>query len=101
VIAATMMLTATFSDLLTYMGITLALSSGLTVAGVFVLRRREPALSRPYRTWGHPFTTLLALGLMAWMIVFTVGERPLTALFAAGTLIAGLALYLVVRPAKG
>jgi len=101
VIAAAMMLTATFSDLLTYMGITLALSSGLTVAGVFVLRRREPALPRPYRTWGHPFTTLLALGLMSWMIIFTVAERPLTALFAAATLVAGLALYLVVRPAKG
>ncbi len=100
VIAAAMMLTATFSDLLTYMGITLALSSGLTVAGVFVLRRAEPDLPRPYRTWGHPFTTLLALGLMAWMIVFTVMQRPVTSLFAAGTLIAGLALYLVVRPAK-
>jgi len=101
VIAAAMMLTATFSDLLTYMGITLALSSGLTVAGVFVLRRGEPTLPRPYRTWGHPFTTLLALGLMAWMIIFTVGERPLTALFAAATLVAGLTLYLVVRPGKG
>ncbi len=99
VIAAAMMLTATFSDLLTYMGITLALSSGLTVAGVFVLRRREPDLARPYRTWGHPFTTLLALGLMGWMIIFTVTQRPLTSLFAAGTIIAGLALYVVVRPA--
>jgi len=97
-LAAVMMVTATFSDLLTYMGITLALSSGLTVAGVFVLRAREPSLPRPYRTWGHPFTTLLAVGLMAWMIVFTVAERPLTSLFAAATIAAGLGLYLVVRP---
>ncbi len=97
-IAAAMMLSATFSDLLTYMGITLALSSGLTVAGVFVLRWREPELPRPYRTWGHPLSTLLALSLMAWMIVFTVGERPITSLFAAATIAAGLGLYAAVRP---
>jgi len=27
---------------------------GLVTAGLFVLRRREPRLVRPYRTWGYP-----------------------------------------------
>jgi APA family basic amino acid/polyamine antiporter len=97
-LAAAMVLTATFGDLLTYMGMTLALSSGLTVAGVFVLRRREPDLPRPYRTWGHPLTTLIALALMAWMIVFTIGERPIAALVAGATIVAGLGVYFLVRP---
>ncbi len=33
----------------------------LSFISVFVLRRREPDKSRPYRAWGHPFTTGLAL----------------------------------------
>ncbi|MCB9705181.1 MAG: APC family permease [Myxococcales bacterium] len=101
VIAAAMVLTASFDQLLTYMGMTLALSSGLTVAGVFVLRRREPGLPRPYRTWGHPLTTLIALALMAWMIAFTVAVRPLTSLVAAATIAAGLVVYALVRPRPG
>jgi amino acid transporter len=33
----------------------------LSFISLFLLRRREPALPRPYRAWGYPFTTALAL----------------------------------------
>lgn len=33
----------------------------MTFISVFVLRRREPELPRPYRAWGYPWTTGLAL----------------------------------------
>jgi len=36
---------------------------------VFVLRRREPEKPRPYRAWGYPWTTGLALvGSIAFLI---------------------------------
>ncbi|MEZ4448073.1 MAG: amino acid permease [Nannocystaceae bacterium] len=95
-IAAVLGVPASFAQLLAYMGLTLSLSAGLTVAGVFVLRRREPALARPYRTWGHPWTTLCALALMAWMIVHTIVDRPITAAIAAGTIALGLVGYRLV-----
>lgn len=34
----------------------------LTYASVFLLRKREPEMPRPYRAWGYPWTTGLALG---------------------------------------
>ena len=41
----------------------------LSFLSVFVLRRREPDVLRPYRTWGYPFTTGLALlGSIAFLI---------------------------------
>ena len=40
----------------------------LTVAAVFVLRRRRPALERPYRVWGYPFVPALFLLASAFMI---------------------------------
>ena len=46
--------TATFQQVLLYAGFTLNLITALTVAGVFVLRHREPEIERPYRTWGYP-----------------------------------------------
>jgi amino acid transporter len=33
----------------------------LAVAGVFVLRRTQPGLERPYRTWGYPVVPLVFL----------------------------------------
>jgi APA family basic amino acid/polyamine antiporter len=33
----------------------------LSFISLFVLRRREPDKPRPYRAWGYPFTTALAL----------------------------------------
>ncbi len=33
----------------------------LSFISVFVLRRREPERARPYRAWGYPWTTALAL----------------------------------------
>jgi APA family basic amino acid/polyamine antiporter len=33
----------------------------LTYASLFLLRRREPQMPRPYRAWGYPWTTAIAL----------------------------------------
>ena len=100
VLAAVMMATASFGMLLKYVGVTLGLFAGATVLGVIVLRRREPNLARPYRTWGYPVTPVLFLAVEIWMIVFTVRETPITAAVSAATIAAGLLLYAFVRPTK-
>jgi APA family basic amino acid/polyamine antiporter len=99
-VAAVMALTATFDELLTYIGVTLSLGAALTVIGVFVLRVREPNLERPYRAWGHPITSLVFVALMLWMVVASLIERPTIALVSLGTVLAGSSLYLFVRPRR-
>jgi APA family basic amino acid/polyamine antiporter len=40
----------------------------ISFTSVFVLRRREPGLPRPFRAWGHPWTTgLVLLGSVAYL----------------------------------
>ncbi len=42
---------------------------------VFALRRSEPKLPRPFRTWGYPWTTLLALiGSLVFLIGFLFSD---------------------------
>lgn len=43
----------------------------LTYISVFVLRKKEPDMPRPYRAWGYPWTTALAL---AGSILFLAGS---------------------------
>jgi len=40
----------------------------------------------------------LFLVLEIWMIIFAVRKTPLTAAISAGTVVAGLILYVAVRP---
>ncbi|WP_053231586.1 APC family permease [Sandaracinus amylolyticus] len=95
-IALALAATATFDALLTYIGFTLAISNALTLAGVFVMRAREPAMSRPYRAWGHPWTTAVAIALSVWMTVHTLWQRPIAALVGLATIVIGLLLYVVL-----
>lgn len=88
-----LLLTSTFEAVLTYLGATLALSTALTVTGVVVLRIREPALPRPYRTWGYPLTPALFLAVNGWMLVFIVAKKPAESLWGLATVLAGLGAY--------
>jgi APA family basic amino acid/polyamine antiporter len=96
-LALAMLLTSSFGALLTYIGFTLSLSSGLAVAGVYVLRVREPRRERPYRVWGYPVTPALFLLLAGWMVVHALAVRPVESLAGVATIVVGLLLYAVVR----
>lgn len=43
----------------------------LSYASLFVLRKKQPAMPRPYRAWGYPWTTGIAL---LCSVVFLVGS---------------------------
>jgi len=87
--------TATFQQVLLYAGFTLNLITAVTVAGVFVLRRSEPGIERPYRTWGYPWTPILFLLLSGWSLTFMLIDRPQESLAGLLTLSAGLLIYLL------
>ena len=89
--------TASFETILVFAGFILGLNSLFTVAGVFVLRIREPSLARPFRAWGFPFTPLVYLGLTSWTLVYIALDRPAEAIAALGVISVGLLLYRLAR----
>ena len=55
----------------------------LLIAGVVILRSRQPDADRPYRAWGHPWSTLICLlGWIFFTLFQTVAEIE-TAIYAA------------------
>src|SRR5581483_4335219 len=92
-LAAVAALTATFEPILIYVGFTLTISAGATVAAAFVLRRREPAAQRPHRALGWPLSGILFLALAAFMIAFAVYEHPRESAASLLTLLAGGVAY--------
>lgn len=101
VLALAMIATSSFGALLLYIGFTLSLVAGLTVAGVLVLRRREPGLARPVRTWGYPVTPLLFVVLSGWMIVHALVQNPASSWAGLATAVVGLGLYTALGGRRG
>jgi APA family basic amino acid/polyamine antiporter len=60
----------TFGTVITILAFFFVANYALSFISVFVLRRREPDCERPYRAWGYPWTTGVAL---AGSVLFLVG----------------------------
>jgi APA family basic amino acid/polyamine antiporter len=96
-LVAALLLTRSFERVMAYAGFTLNLMSLLAVVGLFVLRRREPALPRPYRAWGYPVTPLVYVLLSGWTLAFVLAERPRESLLGLATVLAGVPAWAAVR----
>ncbi len=92
-LALVFVLTASFEAVLVLAGFTLGLNSLVTVAGVIVLRMREPDLRRPYRCWGYPLTPIVFLLFGAWTLTYTAWVRPAEAGVAAAAIASGALFY--------
>jgi APA family basic amino acid/polyamine antiporter len=71
----------------------------LTVAAVFVLRRKLPGATRPYRMWGYPFTLWLFLAVSVWFIVNSFQAQPWPSLMALLIIASGALTFWIWRRA--
>jgi len=67
----------------------------LTVAAVFVLRRRRPELPRPYRVWGYPVVPAVFLLASGGMVVNALLTDPANTGVTLLIVAAGLPVYWV------
>lgn len=96
-----LIITATFDQVLVYAGYILNFFSTICVAGVMVLRFREPDLHRPYKVWGYPITPLIFIALNLWILTYIVIDRPLESLIGTLTVFSGLIIYLIDKTLYG
>jgi APA family basic amino acid/polyamine antiporter len=92
-LAIIFILTSSFESVLVFSGFILASNSLVTVLGVFVLRRRQPDLPRPYRTFAYPLTPIVYLALTAWTLWFVLINKPMESLLGLGVIAAGFVVY--------
>jgi APA family basic amino acid/polyamine antiporter len=57
------LLTGTFARIIDMLAFFFVANYTLSYASLFLLRKREPQMARPYRAWGYPWTTGIALFL--------------------------------------
>ena len=69
----------------------------LSFISVFVLRRREPGKERPYRAWGYPWTTGLALIGSVLFLAGAVASDTWNSVYALLLLAVSYPVFLVVK----
>ena len=84
---------SSFEFLLLVSGIVLAMSSFATVVSLYVLRRTQPDLPRPFRVPGYPFTPLVYLGIVGFALVYSAIDEPWAAATAIGVALSGFVVY--------
>jgi len=94
VLASLLVVVGTFGQIISYFIFITVLFVGLTVAALFVLRRRD--VSDPaYRTPGYPVTPVFFLTLVAGLLVLLAGHNPLQAALGVGIVALGVPVYVV------
>jgi len=92
-LASILALSGTYEDLFSLFIFAQWIFYALVVASVYGLRRREPDLPRPYRTWGYPWVPAI---FIAGAIALTVGlwaARPVRSTVGLALILLGLAFY--------
>ena len=94
-------LTGTYSDLLDYIIFAVLLFYMLTIAGLFMLRRKRPDAERPYRALGYPVLPALYIAVAAVIEVLLLLYKPSYTWPGLIIVLLGVPVYLVWYTSKG
>lgn len=97
ILAGAFIVTGTFETVIAKLAFFFVANYALSFISLFVLRSKEPATPRPYRAWGHPFTTGLALAASVAFLIGAVLSDTRSSLHALGLLLLSIPVYLFIR----
>ncbi len=93
IIAGLFTLTGQYQSLYTKVIFSEFLFYALCTAGVFILRRREPDLPRPYRTWGYPLVPAIFVVLSVCLLANTFLQQRSDSLWGVVLVASGVPVY--------
>jgi APA family basic amino acid/polyamine antiporter len=95
--AIVFILSGTFDKVLAVLAFFFVINYSISFLSVFVLRFKEPLTPRPYRAWGYPWTTGLALtGSIAFLVGAVVSDIG-NSVYALVLLAASYPVFLLLR----
>lgn len=98
-VALAMLLIAsgTFKSLIATASVIFVVNHFCALSALFVLRRREPGLERPFRAWGYPWLTAMVAATALAIVIGSFISDPAHALYAAALIAASIPVYRFFR----
>jgi len=96
-IAGVLFVLGSFEQVIAMLSFFFVANYTLTYTSVFVLRRKEPEMARPYRAWGYPWTTGIALAASVVFLVCSILTDKKNAPRALLMLVLSYPVFLVLK----
>ena len=99
-VASLLCLSGKYGDLLDMISFVAVAFYALTVIGIFVLRKREPGMERPYKAFGYPVLPAIYIVLALVFCVALIIQKPAYATWGLAIVLAGIPIYYVAVSRK-
>ena len=96
-IALLFIYSSTFEQVLIYAAFSLIFITTITVSSVYWLRKTQPELPRPYRTFGYPWTPMIFIVVNIWTMGFLLIDKTFESMIGLLIPLIGLMIYLITR----
>jgi APA family basic amino acid/polyamine antiporter len=91
------LLTGTFERVIAMLSFFFVANYALSYTSLFLLRRREPGMARPYRAWGYPWTTGIALAASLLFLIASIATDRQNAPVALGMLVLSYPVFRLLK----
>ena len=100
VMACGLAATGTFRELIAVASFIFVVNHCFAFVAMFVLRRREPGLARPFRVWGYPWATSIVLIAAVGFLGGSLVSDTKHSLYALGLIGISFPLFGLLRRAR-
>jgi len=97
VLAILLVSSGTFKTLIAVASVIFVVNHCFALSALFVLRRREPSLPRPFRAWGYPWISALVLLTAVGILAGSLFSDPRHSLYAGGLIAISFPVYRSLR----
>jgi APA family basic amino acid/polyamine antiporter len=91
--AGALCLSGRYGDLLDMVSFVVVLFYILTIAGIFILRKKYPHAERPYRAFGYPVLPMIYIILAIAFCTLLIIYKPAFVKWGLGITLIGIPLY--------
>ncbi len=91
--ASLLCLSGKYGDLLDYVMFAVMLFYILTIAGIFILRKKQPDAERPYKAWGFPVVPIIYIVLAVLFCINLIYSKPQNSLPGLGIVLLGIPIF--------
>jgi basic amino acid/polyamine antiporter, APA family len=94
-VASLLCLSGKYGDLLTMVSFIVVIFYVLTIIGIFILRKKEPNMPRPYKAFGYPFLPAIYIIMATVFCIGLVYTEPKYSLWGLVITLLGIPLYYI------